>query len=102
MDIVVRQEKTEDYRIVEEVVREAFWNQHVPGCDEHYLMHIMRGNPDFIHKLDMVAVYQDKIIGNIAYMKAYVQEDSTDKYEVITFGPISVLPKFQNMGVGRK
>ena len=102
LNIFIRQEMSSDYRIVENITREAFWNQHVPGCDEHYLMHIMRQDPDFIHELDIVAVYQDKIIGNIAYMKTFVEQDNSEKYEVIVFGPISVLPEFQKMGVGSK
>ena len=102
MDILIRQEKPEDYRIVEEVTREAFWNHHVPGCDEHYLIHKMRNDSGFIQQLDMVAIYNGRIIGNIAYMKSQVIKDNSEQYEVLTFGPISVLPEFQNMGVGRK
>jgi hypothetical protein len=31
---------------------EAFWNLHAPGCDEHYLVHIMRKHEDFIPELE--------------------------------------------------
>ena len=102
MEIFIRPEEPEDYRAVEEVTREAFWNHHVPGCDEHYLMHIMRQDPDFIHQLDMVAVYQDRIVGNIAYMRSFVEQDNSEKYEVLIFGPISVLPEFQKMHIGSR
>ena len=62
MDIFIRNELEEDYRQVEELTREAFWNLYVPGCNEHYLVHIMRDHPDFIFKLDFIAIYKEKII----------------------------------------
>ena len=40
--INIRNEKETDYRRVEEITRKAFWNLYVPGCVEHYLVHIMR------------------------------------------------------------
>ena len=49
MNIDIRKETKADYRIVEELTREAFWNLHSPGCDEHYLVHVLRNHPDFIH-----------------------------------------------------
>ena len=45
---VIRLETPADYRAVENLTREAFWNQNVPGCDEHYLVHTMRDHADFI------------------------------------------------------
>ena len=40
--MVIRNEKPEDYRIVEEMIKEAFWNLSVPGCNEHYFAHQVR------------------------------------------------------------
>ena len=57
-------------REVEELTREAFWVHHVPGCDEHYLVHVLRSHPDFIPELDFVAIVYDKIVGNIMYTKS--------------------------------
>lgn len=65
MNIVIRREKETDHRIVEELTREAFWNLHSPGCDEHYLVHILRTHPDFILEMDYVAELNNKVIGNI-------------------------------------
>ena len=47
-DYIIRLETPNDYRAVEHLTREAFWNQNVPGCDEHYLVHTMREHADFI------------------------------------------------------
>ena len=32
---MMRNDAAVDYRNVEELTREAFWNHHVPRCDEH-------------------------------------------------------------------
>ena len=99
--VVLRNETVSDYRIVEELTREAFWNHHVPGCDEHYLLHIMRDSDMFIPELDIVAEVNGKIVGNIVYTKAKILDDNGAYHNVISFGPISVLPAFQGKGIGR-
>lgn len=95
-----RLEEHDDYRTVEELTREAFWNHHSPGCDEHYLVHIMRDADSFIKELDIVALIDEKIIANIMYTKAKIVGDDGKKHEVISFGPVSVLPEFQGKGIG--
>ena len=99
-NIRLRQEEASDYRVVEELTREAFWNHHVPGCDEHYLVHMMRRSESFIKELDMVAVENGQIIGNIMYTKAKIRGDDGREHPVISFGPLSVLPACQGRGVG--
>ena len=102
MDYLIRNEGTEDFRKVEEITRSAFWNIHVPGCNEHYLVHIMRNHRDFIPELDFVIEKDGKIIGNIMYTKAKLVNDEGHVKEIITFGPVSILPKFQKKGYGSK
>lgn len=99
-EITIRREVPSDFRLVEELTREAFWNHHVPGCNEHYLMHIMRDAPSFIPELDFVAELDGKIVGNIVYTRASLVEDGGRSHEVISFGPLSVLPAYQKRGVG--
>ncbi|MCP4179680.1 MAG: N-acetyltransferase [bacterium] len=100
MNISIRNENKNDYKKVEKLTREAFWNLYLPGCDEHYLVHKMRTHNDFLPDLDFVANYNQQIIGNIMYAKSYVLDESNNKIETISFGPLSVLPKFQRQGVG--
>ena len=47
-DYTIRLERTEDYRAVENLVRESFWNVYRPGCSEHYVIHVLRDDPAFI------------------------------------------------------
>ena len=67
--IVIRNETEKDYKTVEEITRKAFYNIYVPGCMEHYLVHIMRDHEDFIKELDFVIELDGKVIGNIMYTK---------------------------------
>jgi predicted N-acetyltransferase YhbS len=100
MKVTIRNEEERDFRKVEEITREAFWNLYVPGCDEHYLVHVMRNHPDFIRELDFVAVADDEIIGNIMYAKSSLIDENGDRIDALTFGPVSVLPRYQKQGVG--
>lgn len=100
MDITLRPEQPEDYRETEHLTREAFWNLFRPGCDEHYLLHVMRSDPSFIPELDFVAVKDGRILGNIVYAKGRVTDKAGGSHEVITFGPVSVLPDAQKSGIG--
>jgi len=101
MEIELRLEEEKDYRIVEELTREAFWNNHVPGCDEHLLVHNLRKTNEFIRELDFVALKNKKNIGNIMYTKSKVLKNDLENI-ILTFGPVSVLPEYQNKGIGSK
>ena len=100
MDMEIRMEQQGDWKAVEDLTREAFWNIHEPGCSEHLLMHRMRQSPAFIKELSMVAVAHGKIVGHIAYTRAAVISMQGKRQEVLCFGPLSVLPAFQGRGIG--
>ena len=99
--VIIRNEKESDYSIVEEITRKAFYNLYIPGCIEHYLVHIMRNHEDFIPELDFVAELDGQVIGNIMYTKAKLVDESGFEKEILTFGPISVLPEYQRNGYGK-
>lgn len=99
--IQIRNEQKSDYQIVEDITREAFYNMYVPGCMEHYLVHIMRGHEDFIPELDFVLELDGKVIGNIMYTKAKLTDENGEEKEIITFGPVCILPKYQRIGYGK-
>jgi predicted N-acetyltransferase YhbS len=75
MDITIRKENQKDYRTVEELTREAFWNIHIPGCNEHYILHLLRNSPDFIPELSFVAEHMGQILGHIVYSRAVIRTD---------------------------
>lgn len=102
MDLKLRLETDSDYKEVEAITREAFWNLNFPGCVEHYLIHKMRSHHDFIKELAFVATINHKIVGNIMYTKSRLIGSENKEIPVISFGPISVLPEFQRKGIGSK
>lgn len=102
MEINIRTECPDDFKEVEQLTRKAFWNVYTPGCSEHYLAHILRDHKDFIPELDLVVQTQDgKIIANVMYTKAKLIDEDGNEKEILTFGPISVLPEYQRMGISR-
>ena len=53
-DYTIRLETPRDYREVENLTREAFWNVYHPGCTEHYVLHVLRNDPAFVPELSLV------------------------------------------------
>lgn len=101
-DYSIRLETKKDYKEVENVTREAFWNVYRPGCMEHYVLHCYRDREDFIKELDFVMEKDGKIIGHVMYSKAEIKADDGRKIPIMTFGPISILPEYKRKGYGKK
>ena len=100
MDINIRLETKNDYYKVEELTREAFWNLYTPGCEEHYLCHILRDHKDFIKDLDYVAEIDGNVIASIMYTDSYLLSDDLEKVQIVSFGPLCVHPDYQRKGIG--
>jgi predicted N-acetyltransferase YhbS len=99
--IKIRREEITDYGRVEKITRTAFWNLYIPGCNEHYLVHVMRSHKDFLPELDLVIEVDNQIIGNIMYTKAKLVDESGVEKEILTFGPVCIMPEYQRMGYGK-
>ena len=100
MNLSIRPEEEKDYRDVENLTREAFWNLYRSGCVEHLIVHNLRKTPAFVKELSFVALDDNKIVGSIIYSKAKVITDENTEFEVLCMGPIGVLPPFQGQGIG--
>ena len=99
--IKIRNETPADYEAVEHITRQAFWNLYIPGCNEHYLVHVMRSHADFVPELDLVVELDGRVIGNIMYTKARLTDQSGQEKPILTFGPVSVAPVYQRRGYGK-
>ena len=97
---VYRTETEDDFERVEFLTREAFWNVYKPGCEEHYILHVLRGTPAVIPELNLVCETEGRIVGHIFYTRSRVLSDGGEVFPVITFGPISVSPDMQGRGIG--
>ena len=96
----IRQEHPQDFREVENLTREAFWNVYRPGCTEHFVLNQYRNSPDFIPELDLVMEEDGKMIGHVMFSKAELMLDDGSRVPSWTFGPISIHPDYKRKGYG--
>lgn len=99
LTITLRREEPADHRAVELLTREAFWGTEGPGCNEHLLLHRLRNASAFVPELDWVAEADGVVVGHVVYSRARVVGPERT-WDVLTFGPLSVLPEHQSTGVG--
>ena len=100
-DCIIRLEKQEEYRDVEYLVRESFWNVYRPGCSEHYVIHVLREDPAFVKELDLVMERGGKLIGQNMFMKTIINADDGRVIQVLTMGPIGIIPELKRQGYGK-
>lgn len=101
-NIVIRPEEKKDYRAVENLTRESFWNVYRPGCMEHYVLHCLRDDPSFVPELDFVMELDGKLIGQVVYVRSEIKCDDGRKLPIMTFGPICIAPDFKRRGYGKR
>ncbi len=101
-DCVIRPERKEDERAVEELIRESFWNVYRPGCSEHYVMHVLRDDPDFVKELDFVMEKDGRLIGQNIFMRAVINGDDGKDVPVLSMGPICIANDLKRKGYGKK
>ena len=116
-DVIIRLEKKEEYREVENLVRESFWNVYRPGCSEHYVIHVLRDDPAFVKELDFVmclsmqendpgdhsvAEQEGQLIGQNMFMRTVIEADDGRVIPVLTMGPIGITPELKRQGYGKK
>lgn len=99
--ITIRNEQPTDYRRVEEITRQAFWNLYLPGASEHYLVHTLRRHQDYMPELSFVIEAKGEIIGSIHFTHAWVITSAGDEIPVVHLGPVSITPALHRQGFGR-
>ena len=97
----IRLEEEKDYRAVEELVRESFWNVYRPGCSEHYVIHVLRDDPAFVKELDFVMELDGRIIGQNMFMRTVIEADDGRTIPVLTMGPICIVNDLKRQGYGK-
>ena len=100
-NITIRLERKEEYREVENLVRESFWNVYRPGCLEHYVLNQLRSDEAFIPELDFVMELDGQIIGQNMFMQAEIKADDGRTIPIMTMGPICIAPELKRKGYGK-
>ena len=101
-NLMIRLEKEEEYRNVENLVRESFWNVYRPGCFEHYVLNQLRHDPAFVPELDFVMELDGKLIGQNMFMRAIIKADDGRTIPIMTMGPICITPDLKRKGYGKR
>ena len=99
--ITFRNETPADYRAVENLVRESFWNVYRPGCQEHYILNQLRNDPAFVHELAFVMEKDGKLIGQNIFVRAFIKADDGKNIPIMTMGPICITPELKRQGYGK-
>ncbi len=100
-NINIRLEKKNEYKEVENLVRESFWNVYRPGCLEHYVLNQLRDDKDFVKELDFVMELDDKIIGQNIFVRTNIIADDDRKIPIMTMGPICIKNELKRKGYGK-
>lgn len=99
----IREEHPEDYNSILRLTHEVFLTLDYPGrqrMDEHFLVSLLRGSKFLIPELCFVMERGGEIAGHILYTKSEILKADGTKTQTITFGPLSVLPKYHRQGIG--
>ncbi|MBQ7650072.1 MAG: N-acetyltransferase [Victivallales bacterium] len=100
-EILIRQERPEDYRKSEELVRESFWNVYRPGCLEHYVVHEFRNRPEYCPELAPLMFSGGELIGQAMFVKNTLRTTTGVTLPILTLGPICIHPRQQRKGYGK-
>ena len=99
--VMIRLENKDEYREVENLVRESFWNVYKPGCSEHYVLHVLRDDPAFVKELDFVMEKDGRLIGQNVFMRTVINGDDGRDTDVLTMGPICISHELKRRGYGK-
>ena len=100
-DCIIRLERNDEHREIENLVRESFWNVYRPGCLEHYVLHTLRDDEAFVPELDFVMEKDGRPIGQNVFVKAKIQSDDGREIPIVTMGPICITPELKRKGYGK-
>lgn len=99
--VIIRLERQDEYRKVENLVRESFWNVYRPGCLEHFVLHELRNDPAFVPELDFVMELDGRLIGQNMFLRAEINADDGRLIPIMTMGPICIAPELKRKGFGK-
>ncbi|MFA6029935.1 MAG: N-acetyltransferase [Elusimicrobiota bacterium] len=94
--LIVRPEKSEESPLVEEIIRRAYGRE-----DEIRMLAALRGTPDFIPQLSLVADEEGSLRGYALFMKAAV-EAASSVHSAASLMMLAVHPEHRKQGVGER
>lgn len=101
MNIIISQEKEDDFNQIYNLVKVAFQTAKVSNGKEQDFVNQLRSSDNYIPELALVAEEKNVLIGHIMLTKSYINNDEY-KAETLLLAPISVALEYRNKGVGSK
>lgn len=99
--MIIRKETEEDIETIYEIIESAFANQEFSNQEEVELVKNLRKTDLFIPELSLVAEEENKLIGQILFTKMEFEMDNRKEF-ILILAPVSVIPEYQNKGIGSK
>jgi putative acetyltransferase len=95
-DMLIRRETEDDIDGITEVTTAAFATLEISNQTEHLVVLALRAANALT--LSLVAELDQRVIGHIAFSPISISDGTQNWYGL---GPVSVLPEYQRMGVGK-
>ena len=99
MEIIIRQENESDHHAVFGLIEKAFEKLEFSDHLEHFLVQRLRKSTAFVPELSIVAEIDNTIVGHILLTKLKIK-NGPDEYDSLALAPVSVLPQYQDKGIG--
>lgn len=95
--LIIRRENNKDHEPVYSLIESAF-----NRSSESALVEKLRYSDAAIPELSLVATLHNKIVGHILFTKIKIINDQQIATSALALAPLSVLPQFQNKGIGKR
>jgi putative acetyltransferase len=94
--LLIRDEKSTDYRAISEVTIAAFEKMEIGNHTEQFIIEALRSAK--VLSISLVAEVDGRVVGHIAFSPVTMSDGTKDWYGL---GPVSVHPDFQRKGIGK-
>ena len=95
-NLLIRNEKSTDYRAISEVTISAFESMEISNKTEHFIIKSLRASKALT--ISLIAELDGRVVGHIAFSPVTMSDGTKDWYGL---GPVSVHPDFQRQGIGK-
>jgi putative acetyltransferase len=95
-NILIRDETNDDAGVITEVTAAAFKTMEISSHTEQFVIEALRTAGALT--ISLVAEVHSRVVGHIAFSPVTMSDGTSDWYGL---GPVSVLPEYQRMGIGK-
>ncbi|MFZ5449549.1 MAG: GNAT family N-acetyltransferase [Thermodesulfobacteriota bacterium] len=94
--MIIRNERNSDIEAISEVTIAAFQNHPISNHTEQFIIKALRDAK--VLTISLVAEVEGRVVGHVAFSPVTISDGSQTWHGL---GPVSVLPEFQQQGIGK-